>query len=188
MASTGNGHSLQYPALSICPPSTGSLRKNFPVPAFTELPDSDDEATSKTSEDIQKRSMKHKIVRSPFQNVSLMIWLGKSQLVEDFLRAVGLQTQREKSLGKDARITFFRRRHEASWATSARGKGTSFTAEMPAGSSVKLGAPQYDPRVWRLFIDSCKRFFEVCAPPQREPVRLKSLLRTPQLSKRNMKQ
>lgn len=29
-----------------------------------------------------------------------------------------------------------------------------------AGLLVKLGAPQYDPRDWRLFIDRCKRSLE----------------------------
>ncbi|QQP34706.1 Uncharacterized protein FKW44_022684 [Caligus rogercresseyi] len=52
---------------------------------------------------------------------------------------------------------------------------------------LKLGAPQYDPRDWPLFVDSCKRSLKFVlrhngtSSPQ-------SLLRTPQLSKRNMKQ
>lgn len=64
---------------------------------------------------------------------------------------------KEKNLlGEDARITFFRRRHEDYMGYFCQEEDLVYCRDV-AGLLVKLGAPQYDPRDWRLFIDSCKR-------------------------------
>ncbi|KAG0711773.1 hypothetical protein GWK47_019930 [Chionoecetes opilio] len=106
-----NRHSLQYPDL---PSARRPLAhcEEIPVPSVTELPDSDDEATSTDERDIQKRVLKHKIVRSPFHNVSLMIWFGISDC-RRLPRAVASRLKRKIYLAR-TRVSFsFRRRHEA---------------------------------------------------------------------------
>uniref|UniRef100_A0AAV2M7A1 Uncharacterized protein n=1 Tax=Knipowitschia caucasica TaxID=637954 RepID=A0AAV2M7A1_KNICA len=71
----------------------------------------------------------------------------------------GLLTSRLKEknlLGEDARITFFRRRHEDYMGYFCQEEDLVYCRDV-AGLLGKLGAPQYDPRDWRLFIDSNKR-------------------------------
>ncbi|QQP54282.1 Uncharacterized protein FKW44_007063, partial [Caligus rogercresseyi] len=113
-----NRQSLQYPDLPSARRPVAHC-EDIPVPMFTKLPDSDDEATITDERgDTEEFEYKHKMVCRPFHI-----------LVEDFLRSVGLQTQREKSTWQGRAYHFLCRRHEITWATSARRK-TSCTAEM----------------------------------------------------------
>ncbi|QQP40042.1 Uncharacterized protein FKW44_013952 [Caligus rogercresseyi] len=78
--------------------------EDIPVPAFTQLPDSDDEATITDEREIQKSSsMKHKMFNDLVRDLSL--WKISSELLASRLKEKNL-------LGKDVRIIFFRRRHE----------------------------------------------------------------------------
>ncbi|QQP48991.1 Uncharacterized protein FKW44_009491, partial [Caligus rogercresseyi] len=127
--------SLQYPDL----PSARrpvSHCEDIPVPAFTQLPDSDDEAT---------------IIDDTRWSADLFTILSKisSELLASRLKEKNL-------LGKDVRITFFRRRHEDYMGYFCQEEDLVYCRDV-AGLLIKLDAPQYDPRDWRLFIDSCKR-------------------------------
>ncbi|KAG0715800.1 hypothetical protein GWK47_011114 [Chionoecetes opilio] len=125
-----NRHSLQYPALSHLPAVHWLTAKEIPVPAFTELPDSDDEATSTDERGYTEKEYEAQDSPQPFSQCELNDRVSGSQLVEDFLRAVGLQTQREKYYLARTRVSLsFVEGMRPTWATSARRK-TSCTAEM----------------------------------------------------------
>src|SRR5215470_8864507 len=91
LASTGRiGTASSTPTFHL-PAVQWLTAKNFLYQRSQSFPTATTRPPLQTREDIQKRSMEHKIVGRPFHNLSLISDSG-SQLVEDFLRAVGLQT------------------------------------------------------------------------------------------------
>ncbi|KAG0720492.1 hypothetical protein GWK47_006740 [Chionoecetes opilio] len=180
-----NRHSLQYPDL---PSARRPLltAKKFLYQRSQSFPTATTRPPVQTSEDIQKKSMKHKNSPQPFSQCELNDLVRDLSLSKTSSELLASMTQRENLLGKDARITFFRRRHEAYMGYFCQEEDLVYCRDV-AGLLVKLGAPQYDPRDWRLFIDSCKRSLK-CVLLHNGTSSPQSLLRTPQLSKRNMKQ
>ncbi|KAG0717247.1 hypothetical protein GWK47_054841 [Chionoecetes opilio] len=126
MASTGRiGTASSTPTFHL-PAVHWLTAKKFLYQRSQSFPTATTRPPVQTSEDIQKKSMKHKIVRSPFHNVSLMIWFGISACRRlppscwppDSKRKIYLDTTCNTTEGM-----------RPTWATSARRK-TSCTAEM----------------------------------------------------------
>ena len=82
-----------------------------------------------TREEIQKRSMKHKMVRSPFHNKSLMIWFGISACRRHPPSCWPPDSKRKIYLARTRVSLSFVEGMRTTCATSARRK-TSSTAEM----------------------------------------------------------
>ncbi|QQP52342.1 Uncharacterized protein FKW44_004467 [Caligus rogercresseyi] len=151
-----NRQSLQYPNLPSARRPVAHC-EDIPVPAFTQLPDSDDEATI-TDERGDTEEFEYEAQDGPqtFSQCELNDLVRDLSLSKISSELLASRLKEKNLLGKDVRITFFRRRHEDYMGYFCQEEDLVYCRDV-AGLLVKLGAPQYDPRDWRLFIDSCKR-------------------------------
>lgn len=150
-----NRHSLQYPDLPSARRPVAHCEE-IPVPAFTELPDSDDEATSADEGGYAEEEYKEQDGPQPFSQCELNDLVRDLSLSKTSSELLASRLKEKNLLGEDARITFFRRRHEDYMGYFCQEEDLVYCRDV-AGLLGKLGAPQYDPRDWRLFIDSNKR-------------------------------
>ena len=159
---------------SILLASTGRIDTVFSTPTFdlpvvqlltakkflyqrSERPDSDDEAT--TAGQWCRPPRHHHEAQDgsqPFSQCELNDLVRDLSLSKTSSELLASRLKEKNLLGEDARITFFRRRHEDYMFYFCQEEDLVYCRDV-AGLLAKLGAPQYDPRDWRLFIDSCKR-------------------------------
>ncbi|QQP31526.1 Uncharacterized protein FKW44_025149 [Caligus rogercresseyi] len=158
-----NRQSLQYPDLPSARRPVAHC-EDIPVPAFTQLPDSDDEATI-TDERGDTEEFEYEAQDGPqtFSQCELNDLVRDLSLSKISSELLASRLKEKNLLGKDVRITFFRRRHEDYMGYFCQEEDLVYCRDV-AGLLVKLGAPQYDPRDWRLFIDSCKRSLKCVLP------------------------
>ncbi|QQP36648.1 Uncharacterized protein FKW44_021815, partial [Caligus rogercresseyi] len=151
-----NRQSLQYPDLPSARRPVAHC-EDIPVPAFTQLPNSDDEATI-TDERGDTEEFEYEAQDGPqtFSQCELNDLVRDLSLSKISSELLASRLKEKNLLGKDVRITFFRRRHEDYMGYFCQEEDLVYCRDV-AGLLVKLGAPQYDPRDWRLFIDSCNR-------------------------------
>lgn len=151
-----NRHSLQYPDLPSARRPVAHCEE-IPVPSFTELPHSDDEATTtSTDEGGYAEEYEARDGPQPFSQCELNDLVRDLSLSKTSSELLASRLKEKNLLGEDARITYFRTRHEDYMGYFCQEEDLVYCRDV-AGLLVKLGAPHYDPREWRLFIDSCKR-------------------------------
>ena len=146
-----NRHSLQYPNLPSARRPVAHCEE-IPVPAFRELPDCDDEATTTD----EGGDTEEEYGPQPFSQGELIDLVRDLSLSKTSSELLASRLKEKNLLGEDTHITFFRRRHEDYMGYFCQEEDLVYCRDV-AGLLGKLGAPQYDPRDWRLFIDSCKR-------------------------------
>ncbi|QQP52525.1 Uncharacterized protein FKW44_004703, partial [Caligus rogercresseyi] len=151
-----NRQSLQYPDLPSARRPVAHC-EDIPVPAFTQLPNNDDEATI-TDERGDTEEFEYEAQDGPqtFSQCELNDLVRDLSLSKISSELLASRLKEKNLLGKDVRISFFRRRHEDYMGYFCQEEDLVYCRDV-AGLLVKLGAPQYDPRDWRLFIDSNKR-------------------------------
>ncbi|QQP53796.1 Uncharacterized protein FKW44_006400, partial [Caligus rogercresseyi] len=115
--------------------------EDIPVPAFTQLPNNDDEATI-TDERGDTEEFEYEAQDGPqtFSQCELNDLVRDLSLSKISSKLLATRLNRKIYFGKDVRISFFRRRHEDYMGYFCQ-EETSCTAEID----------------WRLFIDSSKR-------------------------------
>ncbi|KAG0728197.1 hypothetical protein GWK47_032990 [Chionoecetes opilio] len=132
-------------------PRRPGLTGKIPYQLFTELSRSDDGAPYRRA-GIYRRRYEAKDSPRPFSQCELNDLVGGSQLVEDS-PSCWPPTQRKNLLGKDRVSLSLGKGLRPTGATSARGRPRVLPS-VAGVFLVKLGAPQYDPRDWRLFFDT----------------------------------
>ena len=106
-----NRHSLQYPDLPSARRPVPHCEE-IPVPAFTELPDSDDESTTADEEGNAEEEYEAQDGPQPFSQSELNDLVRDLSLSKTSSELLASRLKEKNLLGEDARITYFRRRHE----------------------------------------------------------------------------
>lgn len=150
-----NRSSLQYPDLPSARRPVAHCEE-LPVPACRELPDSDDEASTAYEGGDTEEEYEIQDGPQPFLQCELNDLVRDLSLSKTSAELLASRLKEKNLLGEDARITFFRRRHQDYMGYFCEEEDLVYCRDV-AGLLAKLGAPQYDPRDWRLFIDSSKR-------------------------------
>ncbi|QQP48982.1 Uncharacterized protein FKW44_009477 [Caligus rogercresseyi] len=137
-----NRQSLQYPDLPSARRPVAHC-EDIPVPAFTQLPDSDDEATI-TDERGDTEEFEYEAQDGPqtFSQCELNDLVRDLSLSKISSELLASRLKEKNLLGKDVRITFFRRRHEDYMGYFCQEEDLVYCRDVAD---------------WRLFIDSCKR-------------------------------
>src|SRR5215469_775294 len=149
LASTGRiGTASSTPTFHL-PAVQWLTAKNFLYQRSQSFPTATTRPPLKTSEDIQKRSMEHQIdSRQTFSQSELNDLIRDLSLSKTSSELLASRLKEKNLLGKDARITFFRRRHEDYMGYFCQEEDLVYCRDVN-GLLAKLGAPQYDPRDWR---------------------------------------
>lgn len=150
-----NRSNLQYPDLPSARRPVAHCEE-LPVPACRELSDSDDEATTAYEGGDTEEEYDTQDGPQPFSQCELNDLVRDLSLSKTSAELLASRLKEKKLLGEDARITFFRRRHQDYMGYFCEEEDLVYCLDV-TGLLAKLGAPQYDPRDWRLFIDSSKR-------------------------------
>ena len=91
----------------------------------------------------------------PFSQKELNDLVHDLSFSKGLCRTVGIKLKEKNILSDSARISFFRNRHQEYLHFFSTVKALVYCADI-AQLLLKLGVPQYEPKDWRLFIDSSK--------------------------------
>jgi len=92
----------------------------------------------------------------PFSQYDLNVLIRDLSLSRTFSELLGSRLKEKMFLARTRVSLSFGRRHDDYMGYFCQEEDLVYCRDV-AGLLVELGAPQYDPRDWRLFIDSCKR-------------------------------
>ena len=180
-----NWHSLQYPDLPSARRPVAYCEEKFLYQHSQTFLTATTSPPVQTREDIQKRSIKHKMVRSPFHNVSIMIRFEISASRSLPPSCWSPDSKRKSYQARTRILHSFVEGMRTTWATSARRK-TSFTAEMSPVFLVNSALLNTIREIGDSSLTAASVLWSVCTSPTGSSSP-QSLLRTPQLSKRNVK-
>lgn len=122
------------------------------MPVFGELPDISDEDAS-SAEGHEEEVVLEDDAPHPFSQKELNDLVRDLSLSKDSAELLASRLKGEKLLSD---ISFFRNRHQEYLRFFSEEKDLVYCADI-AQLLLKLGVPQYEPKDWRLFIDSSKR-------------------------------
>jgi len=129
----------------------------IPVPVFGELADiSDEDSSSVPESDEEEEVILNDDALHPFFQKELNDLVRDLNLSKSSAELLAFILEEKNLLSDSARITFYRNRHEEFLCFYSEDKDLVYCTDI-AQLLNKLGVPQYDPKDWRLFIDSCKR-------------------------------
>ncbi|XP_077778040.1 uncharacterized protein LOC144326075 [Podarcis muralis] len=148
-----NWSSLKYPDLQSAHRPVAHCDE-IPVPIFGELPDISDEDASSV-EGHEEEVVLEDDAPHPFSQKELNDLVRDLSLSKDSAELLASRLK-EKNLSDSACISFFRNRHQEYLRFFSEEKDLVYCADI-AQLLLKLGVPQYEPKDWRLFIDSSKR-------------------------------
>ena len=154
-----NRSSLEYPDLQSACRSVAHCDE-IPVPIFGELPDiSDEDASSIEGHEDKEEGVLEDDAPHPFSQKELNDLVRNLSLSTDFAELLASRLKEKNLLPDSARISLFRNRHQEYLRFFSTVKDLVYCADI-AQLLLKLGVPQYEPKYWRLFIDSSKRLLK----------------------------
>ena len=128
----------------------------IPVPIFGELPDISDEDTSSFEGHEDEEVALENDAPHPFPQKKLNDLIRDLSFTTDSAELLASRLKEKKVLSDSARISFFRNRHQEYLRFFSSVKDLVYCADI-AQLLLKLEVPQYEPKDWRLFIDSSKQ-------------------------------
>jgi len=153
-----NRSSLKYPDLESARHPVAHC-DDIPVPVFGELPDISDEDSFSVSEDEEQDVVLDDDAPHHFSQKELNDLVRGLSLSKSFVELLASRLKEKNLLSDSARITF-----SLFTVTDIKSSSVFFYEEKDlvyctdiAQLLHKLGVPQYEPKDWRLFIDSSKR-------------------------------
>lgn len=126
------------------------------MPIFGELPDISDEDASSVEGHEEEEVVLEDDAPHPFSQKELNDLVRDLSLSKDSAELLASRLKEKNLLSDSARISFFRNRHQEYLRFFSEEKDLVYCADI-AQLLLKLGVPQYEPKDWRLFIDSSKR-------------------------------
>ena len=151
-----NRGSLKYPDLQSARRPVAHCDE-IPVPIFGELPDiSDEDASSVEGHEEEEEVVLEDDAPHPFSQKELNDLVRDLSFSKDSAELLASRLKEKNLLSDRARISFFRNRHQEYLRFFSEEKDLVYCADI-AQLLLKLGVPQYEPKDWRLFIDSSKQ-------------------------------
>ena len=150
-----NRSSLKYPDLESARRPVAHCDE-IPVPVFGELPDISDEDSSSDQADEEEGVVFCDDAPHPFSQMELNDLVRDLSLSKSSAELLASRLKEKNLLTDSARITFYRNRHQEYLCFFTEEKDLVYCTDIGLLLH-KLGVPQYEPKDWRLFIDSSKR-------------------------------
>ena len=145
-----NPDSLKYPDLQSVRRPVAHCEE-IPVPIFGEIPDISDEDVSIVEGHADEEVVLEDDTPHPFSPKELNDLVNGLRLSTDSVDLLASRLKEKKLLSDRACISFFRNKHQEYLYFSSTVKDLVYCAD------IAQLLPQYEPKHWRLFIDSSKR-------------------------------
>ena len=149
-----NQSSLKYPDLESAYHPVAHCDE-IPVPVFGELPDISDEDSSSVPEDEEEEVVLNDDAPHPFSQKELNDLVCNLSLSKSSAKLLASRLKEKNHLSDSACITFYHNRHQEFLHFFFEEKDLVYCTDI-AQLLHNLGVPQYEPKDWRLFIDSSK--------------------------------
>ena len=151
-----NWSSLKYPDLESAHRPVAHCDE-IPVPVFGELPDISDEDSSSVPEDEEEEEVVlNDDAPHPFSQKELNDLVCNLSLSKSSAELLASRLKEKNLLSDSACITFYLNRHQEFLHFFFEEKDLVYCTDI-AQLLHKLAVPQYEPKDWRLFIDSSKQ-------------------------------